>query len=310
MHDTHRPAVSIRLSGISIGGCQSAAVGARRVADADTGPACRRRSARAAAGAVGGYTETPSVRADVQHAHRPAVSIRLKGISTAGCQSAAVGARRVADADTDPACRRRSARAAAGTIDGISFTPSVRAHMHDTHRPAVSIRLIGSNAAGCQSAAVGARRAADADTDPACRRRSARAAAGAVGGLTVTPSVRAHMHDTHRPAVSIRLIGSNAAGCQSAAVGARRAADADTGPACRRRSARAAAGTVGSISGTPSVCAHMHDTHRPAVSIRLSGCPTGGCQSAAVGARRVADADTDPACRRRSARAAAGAVGG
>jgi hypothetical protein len=122
------------------------------------------------------------------------------------------------------------------------------------HRPPVSIRLI---------------RVADADTDPACRRRSARAAAGAAGVLTVTKSVCADVHDTHRPPVSIRLSGICTAGCQSAAVGARRVDDTDTDPACRRRSARAAVGAAGVLTETPSVCSDVNDTHRPPVSIRL-----------------------------------------
>jgi hypothetical protein len=315
VHDTHRPAVSIRLIGITTIGCESAAVGARRVADSYTDPACRRRSTRATAEdgcrkqrAVS--TATPSGRAHVHDTHRPAVSIRLIGSSTAGCESAAVGARRVADIDTDPACSRCSTSAVAGAPDGNTVTPSGRAHVHDTHRPAVSIRLIGITAIGCESAAVGAGRIADSYTDPACRRRSTRATAGAAGGNTETPSVRAHVHDTRRPSVSIPLIGITATGCQSAAVGARRIADCDTDVACSCRSTRAAAGAAGGNTETPSVRAHVHDTHRPSVSICLIGISKAGCQSAAVGARRVADIDTDATCRRRFTNASAGAAGG
>ena len=172
---------------------------------------------------------------------------------------------------------------------------------------------MGISNAGCQSAAIGARRIADSDTDATCRRRFTRTSAGAVqvrivAGCAVTPSVRAHVHDTQRPAVSIRLTGITAIGCESTAVGARRVADSYTDPACRRRSTRAAAGAAFTEISTPSVCAHVHNTHRPSVSIRLIRTPTAGCQSAAVGARRAADDDMDTACRRRSTRAVAGAA--
>ncbi len=114
----------------------------------------------------------------------------------AGCESAAVGAGRVANNDTDPACRRRSTRAVDEAVGAITVTPRVRAHVHDTHRPAVSIRLTGISDSGCQSAAVGARRVADIDTDSACRCRSTRAADGVSGGKTDTESGRANVHDT------------------------------------------------------------------------------------------------------------------
>jgi hypothetical protein len=55
----------------------------------------------------------------------------MQNTITAGCQSAAVGARRVADADTDSACRRLSARAAAVAAGGSS-TP--RKHSLDKSR--------------------------------------------------------------------------------------------------------------------------------------------------------------------------------
>ncbi len=133
--------------------------------------------------------------------------------------------------------------------------------MHDTHRPAVGVRFIGFPTSGCQSAAVGTGSVADIDTDPACKSRSTRAAAGAAGVFTITPSVRTNVHDTHRPAVGICLIGACTAGCQSAAVGASSVADVGIDPACRSRSTYAAAGAAGLETETPRVRAHVYDPH-------------------------------------------------
>ena len=75
----------------------------------------------------------------------------------------------------------------------------------------------------------------------------------------------------------------------TAAVGGRRITDADAYTARSRRSTCAAngGGTAGITAGTPSVRAHIHHTHRPAVRVRSIG--RSGCNSAAVGASSIAD---------------------
>ena len=168
---------------------------------------------------------------------------------------------RIDDSYTQAACIRCATCAAAASRPAA--TPSVRADIQGTRRPAVGVRSRRTARHGRGSNAIGAVQCADTHTKTACNRCCAYAAAAA--GVAVTPSVRADIQGTRRPAVGVRSRRSSGCGRRSEAICAGRTVDAHIQAACNRCPTRAATSRP---ADTPSVRADVQGTRRPAVRVR------------------------------------------